>query len=227
MKNILAENLLRFGVKNLKEADRAVLSEALLLEQTQQVTAAISALNAALKAKPTMIAGVGVYPEVSVTFTNNGLPQKGQDLGPIAKELYGVEANGKYNGNLAPGSKMPLSLTISVKSPDVNKIMTTNKNFFTYIKDLMSSKRKTWKFPYGYANMGHHGFINDPKISPAATEIIGYLNNFYVTSGDRFWSTPGVNAEPQTNAQTFNGAIVQLLNRIAEYPGIPYPPLGR
>ena len=222
MKNILAENLLRFGVKNLKEADRAVLSEALLLEQTQQVTAAISGLNAALKAKPTMIAGVGVYPEVSVTFTNNGLPQRGQELGPITKELY--MATGKYNGNLAPGSKMPLSLTISVKSPDVNKIMTTNKNFFTYIKDLMSSKTKTWKFPYGYSNMT--GFINDPKITPAATEIIGYLNNFYVTSGDYFWSTKGVNAQPQTNAQTFNGAIVQLLNRIAEYPAIPYPPLG-
>jgi hypothetical protein len=32
MKNILAENLLRFGVKNLNEKDRVVLSEALLLE---------------------------------------------------------------------------------------------------------------------------------------------------------------------------------------------------
>lgn len=34
MKNILAENLLRFGVKNLSENDKKVLSESLLMEQT-------------------------------------------------------------------------------------------------------------------------------------------------------------------------------------------------
>ena len=36
MKNILAENLLRFGVKNLKDADKTKLSEALLTEAFQK-----------------------------------------------------------------------------------------------------------------------------------------------------------------------------------------------
>ena len=36
MKNILAENLLRFGVKNLKESDKEKLSEGLLLEAFQK-----------------------------------------------------------------------------------------------------------------------------------------------------------------------------------------------
>jgi hypothetical protein len=52
MKNILAENLLRFGVKNLKEADRVKLAESLLMEQTTQQKAALTQLNAYLKKTP-------------------------------------------------------------------------------------------------------------------------------------------------------------------------------
>jgi hypothetical protein len=59
MKNILAENLLRFGVKNLKEKDRAVLSEALLLEQIQLVDAAVKALNTLTAKNPLAVGGEG------------------------------------------------------------------------------------------------------------------------------------------------------------------------
>jgi hypothetical protein len=52
MKNILAENLLRFGVKNLNEKDKAVLSEAILLEQSQEAKNALAALNNYLKTNP-------------------------------------------------------------------------------------------------------------------------------------------------------------------------------
>ena len=52
MKNILAENLLRFGVKNLNEKDIKILSETLLLEQTQEAKNALAALNQYMQTNP-------------------------------------------------------------------------------------------------------------------------------------------------------------------------------
>lgn len=52
MKNILAENLLRFGVKNLSESDKKTLSENILIEQTQEAKNALTALNEYLFKNP-------------------------------------------------------------------------------------------------------------------------------------------------------------------------------
>ena len=69
MKNILAENLLRFGVKNLNEKDKAVLSEALLLEQIQQVDAAVKALNDAASKYKIQFNRSLMYPTVSIQYS--------------------------------------------------------------------------------------------------------------------------------------------------------------
>jgi hypothetical protein len=50
MKNILAENLLRFGVKNLKDADKTKLSEALLTEAALAPNADFAAAAKAFRA---------------------------------------------------------------------------------------------------------------------------------------------------------------------------------
>jgi hypothetical protein len=55
MKNILAENLLRFGVKNLNESDRAVLSKALLLEANETYWDAIQGVGTNPKGKKQII----------------------------------------------------------------------------------------------------------------------------------------------------------------------------
>jgi hypothetical protein len=85
MKNILAENLLRFGVKNLNEKDKAILSEALLLEQIAQVDNALKALNEAAAAKPIMVKGSRIqwYPVVNISYVPANPGQAGYVNGGI------------------------------------------------------------------------------------------------------------------------------------------------
>lgn len=70
MKNILAENMLRFGVKNLNETDKAILSEALLLEQVQLVDNAVKTLNEEAAKYLCQVSQLTVKPELTVAYTD-------------------------------------------------------------------------------------------------------------------------------------------------------------
>lgn len=229
MKNILAENLLRFGVKNLKETEKKVLSESLLLEQTQQTTAAIDALNTALKEKPTKVGGVDVYPQVSVKFTGNVLPQKGQPLGALGKELgswTGIGEAYKYNGNLAAGSKVPFSLSISMAIPLLQSIKEKNATYYNFLSDLKMRQTKTWRFPYGSTAGSQATMFESNKVSEVKITITNYLNNYYVTDGSSWFGVKNVDASASGTSQDFNTQLTTLLNNIASYPGFPYRPIS-
>jgi hypothetical protein len=99
MKNILAENLLRFGVKNLNETDVKILSESLLLEQIALVDNALKALNAATAAKPIAVQGsrLGWYPVVSIGYVPANPGQPGYIKGGIEPaEIRGAADEKSY-----------------------------------------------------------------------------------------------------------------------------------
>lgn len=213
MKNILAENLLRFGVKNLNEKDKVILSEALLLEQTQQVTAALKSLNDAFKAKPTKIAGVDVYPAISIGFTNNALPAVGMNYPEaLAKEIDGMNSNEKYRGKF-PGQKLPKTLSVSTMIPNWQTVKDTN--FKKYLGQERN-RSKSWFFNYGRDSYTTGGL--GYKIEDGVKTISDYINNFYVTGANgKWWGANGVNAQPSGTSADFNSAITALLRTCLVY----------
>lgn len=224
MKNILAENLLRFGVKNLNEKDKAVLSEALLLEQTQQVTNAINALNTALKAKPTNVGGASVYPIVSINWTSNATPANDGPGDAISRELP-FTADKWRAGNLPVGSKMPISIKITAGVDNVNK---TSAVYQKFLKDIQVYWKRVYKFAYGRSENPSGDANNEwlsPKVSTATNQLVASINRFYVVDSSkmRWWDTNGVDATPSGNSVDFTNQFNQLCRTLTAYP---YSPVG-
>ena len=220
MKNILAENLLRFGVKNLNETDVKILSESLLLEQTQQVTNAINALNTALKAKPTTVGGSAkVYPVVSINWTSNATPPNGGDGAAISKELPFTVTKWSA-GNLPVGSKMPISIKISAGMDDVDK---TSDVYKTFLRNISTNWKRVYKFAYNRSE-NPSGDANDPwlspKVSTATKQLVAAINRFYIVDKTKsiWWDVPGVDASPSGNSVDFTTQFDQLCRTLSAYP---------
>jgi hypothetical protein len=226
MKNILAENMLRFGVKNLKEADTKIISESLLLEQTQQVTAALKSLNDALKAKPTTVGTYAkVYPIVSIRWTNNATPPKGGDGSALGKELPIEIGTSGFPGNLPAGSKMPIAITIGAGVIDDSK---TSAIYQKFLRESVTNWKKQYTFDYyrGDNPGGDTKFSQLAMTVPKAVpQLVATINKFYVydSSTSTWWGTRGVDASPSGTSQDF---VTQFTTLLYAFTGYPYRPIS-
>ena len=226
MKNILAENLLRFGVKNLNEKDKVVLSEALLLEQIQLVDAAIKALNdEAAKYKIRFNRSL-IHPAVSIGYTPKPLKAGDnfqQGKGGVERG-YDTAAKGDVDLRTYSSSS-PGGLPAGEENNNIYKIDATNKVTTpptnlrtTYVES--GTKDPNFNAVLAYKT-GVFGLYANPftdygqTADGLKTAIKNYFGNFY-TSKPIMGGVKGADfTTPLQDTTKFNGLIDTLVNALA------------
>ena len=217
MKNILAENLLRFGVKNLNEKDKAVLSEALLLEQIQQVTTAMDALNTAMAAKPTGVGTHKIYPAISIAY-GAALPANGQVLKATMiprglTSVTGQSVNNLLNASeTVTGKPLPISLSCNIKT--IKSTAGSSDNYAKFIDQLPDmNKIALWGTNYTDTKYSHP---EAPYAKNVKASLQSYCGKYYATgTNGKFWDVNGVNANVTGNISDFASQIDTLVNSLA------------
>lgn len=226
MKNILAENLLRFGVKNLNETDVKILSESLLLEQIQLVDAAVKALNdEAAKYKIRFNRSL-IHPAVSVEYTPK--PFKAGDAFKQGKGgvMRGYDTAVKGDVDLRTySSSSPGGLPAGEEGRNIYKIDATNKvttppiNLRTkYIESGTADPNFNALLAYKTGIYGLYAeTFTDYGLTADGlkTAIKNYFGNFY-TSKPIMGGVKGADfTTPLQDTTKFNGLIDTLVNALA------------
>jgi hypothetical protein len=229
MKNILAENLLRFGVKNLKESDVKILQESLLVEQVQAVSTALTDLNAAMAKYPTKIKNSQVYPVITLTY-GTALPAIGKTLtkdmiprglsdqvsttGVPTSPVTDIFSNEGANSSLV-GKKMPIKLICTAKKQIAE---TDPENYKTFIRNVITDGPNIalWGWTYTAATAA-------PTTTDTKAALKNYCNKFYTTdTNNSFWGVKNIeglmisgqftNIETQLDALLNSLSSLQVIN---------------